>query len=181
MRTTRLDWSCCRNVRDVGGLPVSRDGRVQPGRLVRSDALDRLDDTGHAAFRGFGVGRVIDLRTDAEVAARPDPCAGDPVYVRVPWVATENDRTRELGELYQADLDRNTGQVASVVRAFRDAPPGAVVVHCLGGKDRTGMCVALLLTVAGVSREDVVADYSATEGQIGVPVDTPDRYARSAP
>jgi protein-tyrosine phosphatase len=33
------------------------------------------------------------------------------------------------------------------------------VIHCLGGKDRTGLTVALLLTALGVPREIVLDDY----------------------
>ena len=39
---------------------------------------------------------------------------------------------------------------------------GAAVVHCAAGKDRTGVVVALALTVAGVPAQAVVADYAAT-------------------
>jgi protein-tyrosine phosphatase len=40
--------------------------------------------------------------------------------------------------------------------------PGAAVVHCAAGKDRTGVVVALGLSAVGVPREAVVADYVAT-------------------
>ena len=39
---------------------------------------------------------------------------------------------------------------------------GAALVHCAAGKDRTGVVVALALTVAGVPAQAVVADYAAT-------------------
>src|SRR5262249_57059156 len=43
------------------------------------------------------------------------------------------------------------------------APGGTpALVHCTAGKDRTGVLVALLLDVAGVDREVIVADYAAT-------------------
>jgi len=35
-----------------------------------------------------------------------------------------------------------------------------VVVHCAGGKDRTGLLAALLLRVAGVSVEEIGSDYA---------------------
>src|SRR5206468_7983626 len=38
----------------------------------------------------------------------------------------------------------------------------AAVVHCAVGKDRTGVVVALALTVAGVPAQAVAADYAAT-------------------
>lgn len=43
---------------------------------------------------------------------------------------------------------------------------GATVVHCAAGKDRTGTVVALALSVAGVSDEDIVADYVASADRV---------------
>ena len=43
-----------------------------------------------------------------------------------------------------------------------DAPAGGVVVHCHGGKDRTGIVAALLLRLVGVPTADVAADYGET-------------------
>ena len=40
------------------------------------------------------------------------------------------------------------------------------MVHCAAGKDRTGMVIALALTMAGVSRELVAADYAHTQSRI---------------
>ena len=42
------------------------------------------------------------------------------------------------------------------------AAPGAALVHCAAGKDRTGTIVALALSVAGAQRDAIVADYAAT-------------------
>ncbi|MEP6775721.1 MAG: tyrosine-protein phosphatase, partial [Chloroflexota bacterium] len=38
--------------------------------------------------------------------------------------------------------------------------------HCHGGKDRTGIVVALLLSIAGVPRETIIEDYSLSEAQL---------------
>ncbi len=45
------------------------------------------------------------------------------------------------------------------------ADPGRapVVVHCMAGKDRTGVVCALALSLLGVSDEDIAADYAMTE------------------
>ena len=171
---TTLDWSGCRNVRDLGGLPTADGGVVQPRRLVRSDGLDALDDDGHASFRAYGVARVVDLRGGTVADAAEHPYAGDPVYVHVPWIDADRDHERDadaerdLADVYRGSLDRNTRRVAAVVRAFTSAPAGPVLVHCAAGKDRTGMAVALLLEAAGVPREHVVADYAASEVHLGV-------------
>jgi protein tyrosine/serine phosphatase len=52
--------------------------------------------------------------------------------------------------------------VVGAVRAIAQAEQGASVVHCAAGKDRTGVVVALCLSVAGVPREEIVADYAMT-------------------
>jgi protein-tyrosine phosphatase len=46
------------------------------------------------------------------------------------------------------------------------ASPGALpaIVHCAGGKDRTGLTVALLLSALGVDRDTVLDEYAALPG-----------------
>jgi protein-tyrosine phosphatase len=41
-------------------------------------------------------------------------------------------------------------------------PQEAVLFHCAAGKDRTGVVAALLLELAGVAHEVIVADYAMT-------------------
>ena len=52
-------------------------------------------------------------------------------------------------------------KVVTALRALT-AGPGAAVVHCAAGKDRTGVVSALALAVAGVETEAIVADYALT-------------------
>lgn len=49
---------------------------------------------------------------------------------------------------------------------------GATVFHCTAGKDRTGWGSAILLTVLGVSRDGVNADFLATNEAFGNPEST---------
>jgi protein-tyrosine phosphatase len=55
-----------------------------------------------------------------------------------------------------------------VTGALRDiaTADGAAIVHCAAGKDRTGVIVAMALTVAGVEPDAIVADYVATADRI---------------
>ncbi len=48
---------------------------------------------------------------------------------------------------------------AEAVAAVSEAD-GAVLIHCAGGVDRTGLVSALLLRLAGVSSDDVAADFA---------------------
>src|SRR6202012_4393035 len=62
---------------------------------------------------------------------------------------------------YLGYLGDRPDQVVSALRSLARAP-GAALVHCAAGKDRTGVVVALALSVAGVRPDAIVADYAAT-------------------
>jgi len=168
-----LSWPDCRNVRDVGGLRTAGGGRVRTGALVRSDDLAGLTAAGLAALRAYGVVRVVDLRSPEEVRRRPGPFAGDPLHVHIPLVDEAVEHLRDpaleptLAGVYRGSLDRNARPIVAGLAALADAPPGPVVVHCLAGRDRTGMHVALALGAAGVGPEEIAADYARSGGDTG--------------
>jgi protein-tyrosine phosphatase len=61
------------------------------------------------------------------------------------------------------------GMVTNSARVFGELLSGLTkpdglpaVFHCAAGKDRTGMTAAILLTVLGVSEDDVLDDYELT-------------------
>jgi len=56
-------------------------------------------------------------------------------------------------------LDRPEA-VIDALRALAHGGPGAAIVHCAAGKDRTGVVCALSMAVAGVPHEEIVADYA---------------------
>jgi protein tyrosine/serine phosphatase len=163
-----LDWPGCRNVRDVGGLPTA-DGRViREGVLIRSESLHYLTEEGVEAVRRAGVTRILDLRGDDEVATAPTPFTGTPLAVRQS-LADPADPDHGQPTIIEACtwmLDKRPELFAAAVKAIADEPDGAVVVHCHGGKDRTGMVVALALSVAGVPEDAIVADYYLTQSRL---------------
>ncbi|TCM37859.1 tyrosine-protein phosphatase [Kribbella sp. VKM Ac-2568] len=162
-----LDWPDCRNARDLGGLPTT-DGRViRTGALIRSDCLQFLTPEGVDVVRKAGVSRVVDLRSEAEVTGFPTPFTADPIGMHVPVqdAADPGDQTTIVGTCI-AMLDQRPEYFAAAVRAIAEAPEGAVVVHCYGGKDRTGMVVALALAAAGVPENEIVADYALTQARL---------------
>lgn len=77
---------------------------------------------------------------------------------RLPAHAREKDPT-DLGDHYLGYVRDAPGGVASALKVLADPGSGTTLVHCAAGKDRTGVIVALALSLAGVTREAVVADY----------------------
>ena len=164
---TPLSWPDCRNVRDLGGLPTASGGRIRAGALIRADSLSRLTEEGVALVKAAGVRRIIDLRNVEEATDHPFGAQLD-LYRLAPMIdpAREPDRNksaeRSLADIYCSSVERNARSIVESVVAIADAPPGTVVVHCAVGKDRTGMIVALALSVAGVADEVVAQDYAAS-------------------
>jgi protein-tyrosine phosphatase len=172
-----LAWDGCLNVRDLGGHATEDGHETRFRAVVRADSVRQLSDQGWEALVDYGVRTIIDLRLDSEVAA--DPPRELPVeVVRVPvlpelatsfWAEIDaltlsmDDPVEERKRVYLAFLERYGRHFGRAVAEVARAPEGTVLVHCLGGKDRTGLVAALLLRLAGVSIEDVAADYAISE------------------
>jgi protein-tyrosine phosphatase len=163
-----LDWPGCRNARDVGGLPTADGRTIRAGVLIRSESLQYLTPDGVDAVRRSGVRRILDLRGDGEVAAAPTPFTGTPLAVRQPLQDPADPEHGQPTIVAACTwmLDRRPELFAAAVKAIADEPDGAVVVHCHGGKDRTGMVVALALSIAGVPEDEIVADYFLTQERL---------------
>ncbi|GAB2653121.1 tyrosine-protein phosphatase [Kribbella swartbergensis] len=149
-------------------MPTGDGGRIREGVLIRADSLQFLSPEGVEAVRRAGVSRILDLRGDGEVSAWPTAFTGDPLGVRqsLQDPADPDHGQATIVEACTWMLDRRPELFAAAVKAIADAPDGAVVVHCHGGKDRTGMVVALALSVAGVPEEEIVADYFLTQQRL---------------
>jgi protein-tyrosine phosphatase len=158
------------NFRDIGGYPVS-SGVVRSGRVYRSDSLHRLTPDGMAAVHALNVATIIDLRSQGEAELRPGPLPAE----RVPMLdnvvldsvveVTELRGTKEgeerLRDVYFHLVDSSATSFGRALTLVATAEPNAVIVHCAGGKDRTGISIALLLSVLGADRELVLDDYEA--------------------
>lgn len=162
-------------------LPIERTwnfraagaGAIRTGVLYRSDALDRLSRSGRQSVADLGIGTVVDLRSklDRRIGGRDRLGATGATYLPVPisGVGPRTDpATITLTGLYRTLLTDFAPQLARAVLvvAETDRP---VLIHCTAGKDRTGVVIALLLSIAGVSREDVVADYARTGPNLAGP------------
>jgi len=155
------------NFRDIGGY-AGLDGRpVRWRRVFRSDSPHRLPAT---RFPELGVRTVIDLRRPYEVA-RDGRVAEFPglayrhIHPEHPeWRVSDYDETAGL-ERFIADRYRELAEVGMVgigtaLKVIADPSAGPVVVHCVAGKDRTGVVCALTLSLLGVSDDDVAEDYA---------------------
>jgi hypothetical protein len=160
----------CANARDLGGL------RTRDGRMVRRGALFRsgAPDASWEAVRAQGIVTVIDLRNADERGAAGAGSVSLPLDGIEDTAFWDQWTSRvEFGTpLYYAPfLEHFPGRAAAVVAAIAGAPPGAVLFHCQGGRDRTGLIAMLVLAALGVADEDIAAEYA-----LSVPDETAEAF-----
>ncbi len=167
------------NFRDYGGYTAAGGARVRRGLLWRSGEHGGASDADLAAIDALDLATVIDLRGNGERAANPcrrapgfaaevlfhdGETAGLAPHVQAAGGAVDADGARTAMQgLYREIVFRPN--LVSVMRRYfaaLTARDGASVVHCLAGKDRTGIAVALVHHTLGVHPDDIMADYLLT-------------------
>jgi protein-tyrosine phosphatase len=166
----RLAWEGCHNARDLGGYPTADGGFTQFRRFVRADTLQRLSQAGQAALIDYGVRTIIDLRLPPELEVGPNPFSALDADVRYlhhslidPEQLLELAGAANLTEHYRDNLEKSGSRITMILETISEADEGAVLFHCQGGQDRTGLISAFLLDIAGVPEETIVADYALTQ------------------
>ena len=168
-----LPFSSTYNFRDVGGY-AGLDGRtVRWRRLYRSDSLHRIAGADAQAWAELGVRTVIDLRRVFEVEEHGRvPESAELTYLNavlehIDWseVPHPEDVVHErwLADRYLNFAEDGRAGLAAALAVIADPAAAPVVVHCMAGKDRTGVVCALTLSLLGVSDDDIAADYALTE------------------
>ena len=166
-----LNWNGCLNVRDLGGLKTGEGRLTRLGEIVRSDTPSRLTAQGWAALYDYGIRTIVSLRTHGMNEPELDVSAPYP-DIAIVQVEIEDVTNREFVEkwastdfwstpLYYPDaLQLWPERHAAAVSAIGQAKPGGVLFHCVRGHDRTGIITLLLLSLAGVAPEEILADYA---------------------
>lgn len=160
------------NFRDLGGLVGAGGRTVRWRRLFRSDSLHALCNDDRVAFTGLGIRTVLDLRRPYEVERDGRVPDWDGFVWRNihpthrEWGETPfedgMDLPRYLADRYLDMAEEGATELAQAVELIADEQAAPLVVHCLAGKDRTGVVCALTLSLLGVSDEDIATDYALT-------------------
>lgn len=174
------------NFRDFGGYPTDDGRQVKWRTLYRSDRLSGLTPADYETLAEHGIRLVCDLRRHLELDRAPTRWLGEPTPEL--WHAPLFDDSVKPSILQVMSLDGDARKdparvrelMIDIYRRMVTAPETLqrlreifarlaaaenypVLIHCSGGKDRTGVTCALLLSLLGVSRDDVMADYLLTQ------------------
>jgi protein tyrosine/serine phosphatase len=192
------DLSGIHNFRDYGAYACN-GGRLKSGMLFRSAQHRDATPQDLSAVASLGLEAVIDMRGPAERAAapcpRPENFAARVIFVdedtigQAPHIqaasgaATAAEAHARMVASYAAMPFRPT--MVAILRRYFEAlaiTPGPSLIHCMAGKDRTGIAVALLHEAMGVHRDDTVSDYMLTNvaGRIDQRIEAGARHIRAA-
>jgi protein tyrosine/serine phosphatase len=164
-----LHWDACWNVRDLGGFATASGRQTRWKTIVRAGNLSKLTEAGRQSLLDYGVRTVIDVRDPREFAVELDQFhdigrwsgqvnyLSEPLISEAEWEAIRDPQVLRQG--YVVTLDLSMKNIGRIMSAIARAEPGAVVVHCHAGKERTGVVAALLLALAGVPDEVIAEDY----------------------
>lgn len=169
------------NFRDLGGLSSSFGKKIKPCRLLRSGELYQLsEDEKRTLLHNYKLKVLVDFRTKFETESHPDDSLEGVSYHHVDILSAAADHVINLANAHTI-RDKNhadeflmlayelamTNEVAQQgYREFLEYllqnKEGAVLFHCFAGKDRTGIAAAIILTILGVSKDDIFSDYMKT-------------------
>ena len=162
------------NVRDLGGCPTA-DGKTTRFRaFLRADGLHNLTESAKSDLIEYGVCTVIDLRRTFETVERPNALAGmkgveffhlnmigdtnPPGYI--PPSQDEWTTPEATADIYRVLLDERQDVISETLVTLANSTGHTAIYHCAAGTDRTGIISALLLGLAGVPDETIIADYA---------------------
>lgn len=150
-------------------------GSFRDARIFRSRELSNLTGDEAAFLSGaLGIATIYDLRTAAEVAAHPEPyIVGMRTVALEPstehrrkdsdkrLVAGVIERYGEPEERMCANYRRYVREYPLVGQALRSmaAERRPALIHCVNGKDRTGVLCATLLRATGADEDAIMEDY----------------------
>jgi protein-tyrosine phosphatase len=175
--TRNLQFSRLFNFRDLGGTRTADGYTVRYGQVYRSDSLHALDEADHELWRDLGIRTVLDLRRPAEIekwgrVPEWDGVDWRHVHLRhqaweeIPWRPADIPLAGYLRQRYLAMSTESAPDIAVALSVIADPAAAPVVVHCMAGKDRTGLVCALTLSLLGVPDEDVAQEYALTSPNI---------------
>lgn len=161
-----------RNFRDLSYLGLKE------GMLLRSDVLYKLTFKERRMLKkDHNLKVVVDLRHPLEIKKLKDSKMFRVKYYNLPMVVKTNDpsvevkRTLTVNNLtlsdmtyfYQCFVDPDRKEIwTKIFELLLEDNDKGILFHCSAGKDRTGIVIAVILTVLGFDKETIYRDYLLT-------------------
>jgi protein-tyrosine phosphatase len=175
-KSRQINFEAIYNFRDLGGYQTNAGHEVAWRKLFRSGELQKMT-TGDAERlkQEIGLVSVLDLRSNLEIDEQGIGLISTIglKYFNISFISDGGDREgnirryqglANMGEFYlrllrQKEFAQLLIEALTIIANPKNQP---LVFHCSAGKDRTGLLSAIVLSILGVSDEDIADDYFLT-------------------
>lgn len=172
------------NFRDLGGYQNREGKKVVSGKVLRSaQPVGLAEADKNILVNNYQLKKIIDFRSQKEVIEKPVDTLSGVAYLNIDLMKDIKSGTASLEDLLKypttAEVDQAMQHVygelvmdktsqkgyANFLNQIIAQENGAVLFHCFAGKDRTGVGAALVLSLLGVRKADILHDYLLTNTQ----------------
>lgn len=182
MSTNRtINMAGALNFRDLGGICADKNSVVRRGVLFRSDGLSRLTESDLKLFEKFKINSVIDLRHAEEIAKAPDKLPHNMSINQITFgfyaegtkelfqsvnsgLTNANESKALMREVYAKMPIAHTKEIQQIIKHVLNQSSLPCLIHCMSGKDRTGLVIAIILKAIGVPTNTIMEDYEMSNG-----------------
>ena len=176
-----LPFEACFNFRDIGGYKTTDASTVRWGKYYRAGRQDRMTSTDIDRAKEHEIATQIDLRRPDEIREQgrgPFEALGARYENLAVIPDGGSEKLNQLvgdvgisGARYLGYLELGPDVWIRLFNILADEASYPILLHCTAGKDRTGVSTAFLLSVLGVDRPTIDADYLLTNRDVERQVD----------
>lgn len=172
------------NFRDIGGITTVNGYKVKSKRLLRSGAVSDISISDkRKLLEEYNLSLIVDFRDEGEILKQPDDNIEGVDYCNINIMQEIQETTTDpdsisdgfnsemakegMKSIYKEIILDQTARrgYRHFIQMLTRQREGAVLFHCYAGKDRTGIGAAIILTILGVSEDDIFNDYMKTNEQ----------------
>jgi protein-tyrosine phosphatase len=162
------------NFRDIGGSLTISGQRIRKGLLYRSGVWQKLNPSDYQLVESLSIQTIVDLRSLEEQERDPANFPGRQ-RVSVPCSIDKMTRDRLRPLFLKRDADEQIINIidsvyadmvgmmvkpmAEIIRLILTPGYLPLLMHCRGGKDRTGFAVAALQWFLEMDRKEIIEEY----------------------
>ena len=168
---TWIDLHSIANARQLGGYPTKSNRVVKQNMILRTGELASLSNADkNLLVNAYRLRHIIDLRDEVEVADNPDPVIeGVQYHHLIVWpreVRLRNIQESANNAEFIINYYTAFALEPAAIKAYKKMfdvllknEAGSVLIHCVHGKDRTGIATALILNALDVEWNVIEQEY----------------------
>ena len=192
-----ISFDALTNFRDIGGHHTMDGKRIKTGVLFRSDELSRMTRRDIGLMDELRLKLICDLRTAREQASKKSRMLDRGIEMKSLSIQDKSQEythfefmkllvsnpenlnfEQTMKDMYHHMAFGSQDKIREIFCLLSDAENVPALIHCTGGKDRTGFVTAIIQLFLGVHYESVMMDYLYSNVRIGPKMKKIEKFIR---